>query len=134
MNDRFDSKSIDKELQVRLMNLAMGEASDFERDQLQLMMEQRAELAAYYQHLKHLHGLLCEVGSGEPAIECDPSTTGTPWQLPADRREKLLSVLENQKPHSFDKVTLANRAGPSEGLRHWSQWLPLPPLLVCSLG
>ncbi len=41
MNEEFnDNPMIDNELQVRLMNLVLGEASDFERDQLQTMMEQ----------------------------------------------------------------------------------------------
>lgn len=47
-NSLINNGPIDSELQVRLMNLVMGEASDFERDQLQLLMEQRPELVAYY--------------------------------------------------------------------------------------
>ncbi len=65
MNDDFRNSSIDLELQVRLMNLVMGEASDFERDQLQALMEQRPELAAYCEHVEHLHGLLNEAAIGD---------------------------------------------------------------------
>ena len=123
MNDNFsDSNSMDSnptdsnpigiELQVRLMNLAMGESSDFERDQLQLLMEQRAEVAAYYQHLGHLHGLLCEVGAGELEFDVDTSTAVDIWQLPADRRERVLAVLDNRIPSPPEKVTLANKWWP----------------------
>ena len=112
MSDAYNG-SIDTELQVRLMNLVMGEASDFERDQLQLLMEQRAEVAAYYQHLEHLHGLLCEVGAGDPTINVDPASPAEDWQLPADRRAQVLAVLDSQKsPSQPDKVVLANKSKP----------------------
>ena len=91
-NSSNDNNLIDTELQVRLMNLVMGEASDFERDQLQLLMEQRPELAAYCKHLEHLHGLLSDVGSGEPAIDIDSATADTEWRLPADRRERVMAA------------------------------------------
>ncbi len=110
MSEAFNNSSIDTELQVRLMNLVMGEASDFERDQLQLLMEQRSELASYYQHLEHLHGLLCEVGAGEPTIEFASSTIDHAWQLSAKRREQVLAVLDNQLPNLPDKVALASRS------------------------
>lgn len=112
MSQAFDENSsrdefIDKELQVRLMNLVMGEASDFERDQLQLLMEQRTELAAYYQHLGHLHGLLCEVGSGEMSMDADAASDSA-WRLPNDKREKLLAVLDGTSPNPTTQVGLIN--------------------------
>ena len=111
MSDAYNS-SIDTELQVRLMNLVMGEASDFERDQLQLLMEQRAEVAAYYQHLEHLHGLLCEVGAGDPTINNDPTSPAEDWRLPADRRAQVLAVIDSQSPSQPDKVALATVSKP----------------------
>lgn len=108
-----DSNAIDTELRVRLMNLVMGEASDFERDQLQLLMEQRGEVAAYYQHLEHLHGLLCEVGAGELSIDEGPSDTEGNWQLSADRRAHVLAVLDDQNPVQSDQVTLATKSQPN---------------------
>ena len=112
-----DPISISPELQVRLMNLVLGEASDFERDQLQLLMEQRAEVAAYYQHLEHLHGLLSEVGAGDPLIDGSAATEDGAWQLSADRRAKVLAVIDNPSstnPSSSqaDKVTLASKTMP----------------------
>ena len=115
MSEANQNSSIDIELQVRLMNLVMGEASDFERDQLQLLLEQRPELVAYYQHLEHLHGLLNEVGACELEIDVDTSTAEDVWQLPADRRERVFAVLDNRNPSSPEKVTLANQKWP----KHW---------------
>ena len=109
MSEAYNNHSIDTELQVRLMNLVMGEASDFERDQLQLMMEQRPELVVYYQHIEHLHGLLCEVGTGESAADSDPTIADAAWQLSSERREKVLAVLDNRSLDLTDKVTLADK-------------------------
>ncbi len=91
-----DNSMIDTELQVRLMNLVMGEASDFERDQLQLLMEQRAELASYYQHLQHMHGLLVDVGQGDVVSDANAAQTDDAWKLSVDKREKLLAVLDGK--------------------------------------
>ncbi len=129
MSEAYHNSSIDTELQVRLMNLVMGEASDFERDQLQLMMEQRPELVAYHQHLEHLHGLLSEVGAGEPGVDADSSTVDEVWQLPADRRDRVLAVLENRSPQPSDKVTLAKKSG----LRNW-RVTPMEAVVVASIS
>ena len=129
MNEEFndsnsiDANSINTELQVRLMNLVMGEASDFELDQLQLLMEQRSEVAAFYQHLEHLHGLLCEVGAGELAMDTEPAKSEDAWQLSADRREKLLAVLDGTDQLPLAKVVLAsslNTKQKSVGSRWWA--------------
>lgn len=117
MSDAFNNNTIELELQVRLMNLVLGEASDFERDQLQEMMEQRSELAVYYQQLQHVHGLLCEVGAGDPSVEFDSSTAEDAWQLPADRRERVLSVLDQQSPNAPGRVTLATQGEPTRWRR-----------------
>lgn len=103
-NSSNDGNTIETELQVRLMNLVMGEASDFERDQLQLMMEQRSELAAFYEHLKHLHGLLCEVGTGDPSTGEEQSIGEDAWKLPTDRREQLLSVIDGDTDKSTESL------------------------------
>ena len=114
MNEDFskgksiDSNSIDKELQVRVMNLVVGEASDFERDQLQMLMEQRAEVAAFYQHVEHLHGLLCEFGAGEPSLDIDEESADDTWQLSPERRQRVLAVLNGKDGNAPAKVALAS--------------------------
>jgi hypothetical protein len=117
MNEDFDTNDLgnnsnnnrmDIELQVRLMNLVMGEASDFERDQLQTLMEERTDVAAYYQHLEHLHGLLCEVGTGELSLDAAASEKDSTWRLSTDRRNKLLAILDGEVQNPSAKVELAN--------------------------
>ncbi len=122
MNEAFSSSNIEPELQVRLMNLVMGEASDFERDQLQSLMEQRAELMAYYQHLELLHDLLRAVGSGDSTADKDSPTADSDWQLPADRREPLLAVLDGKEKGVGTKVGLASAVATKTWDRR-SRWL-----------
>ncbi len=122
MNEEFSNgNAIETEIQVRLMNLVIGEASDFERDQLQLMMEQRAELAAYYQYLARLHGMLREVGAGEPSMEVDASASEDAWQLSPDRRERVLAVLNGKDLDSPAKVVLASSANTKQE-SVWLRW------------
>lgn len=98
MNQELNNNlPIDVEVQVRLMNLLMGEASDFEQDQLQLMMEQHANVAAYYQHLQHLHGLLCEVAVDEFSAQNDVPESRDAWRLSSESRNQLLAVLDSQE-------------------------------------
>ena len=124
MSQAYNPNSIDLELQVRLMNLVMGEASDFERDQLQLLMEQRPELAAYYQHLEHLHGLLCVVGAGETSMGLESSNSAEVWQLPPDRRQQLLAVLDGKELRANPKVVLASTAS-KKWLSIRNRWLAI---------
>ncbi|MCU0707029.1 MAG: von Willebrand factor type A domain-containing protein [Pirellula sp.] len=94
MYDELD-ESIDPELQVRLLNLALGEASDFERDQLQMLMEQQPELLSHYRQLLHLHGLLRDVGLGDPIVSSQGELQDASWRLSEERRAKLLATLQS---------------------------------------
>ena len=107
MNQELNNNlPIDVEVQVRLMNLLMGEASDFEQDQLQLMMEQHANVAAYYQHLQHLHGLLYEVAVDEFSAQNDVPESRDAWRLSTDRRNQLLAVFDGQEHNASGKVVV----------------------------
>ncbi len=124
MNEDFSKydmdHSIDPELQVRLMNMVMGEASDFEKDQLQALMEQRPELARYSQHLMHLHGLLCEVGTGDWGAEIPMGKEEEDWRLPVEQRNKLLAKLDRLA----DAKLVTHHASAAEGnvRRAWLSW------------
>ncbi len=129
--DFYKNNSIGAELQVRLMNLVMGESSDFESDQLHLLMEERAEVAAYYQHIEHLHGLLLEVGAGDPSLDVDPSTADDGWQLSADRRVKVLAVLDGNVHNPPTKVVLANSTNAKQR-PVWSRMLTAGSLVTAA--
>jgi Mg-chelatase subunit ChlD len=96
MNDDLNQFSIEHELQVRLLNLVVGEASDYDRDQLMHLMEQRPELKLYVEHLQHMHGLLSTVGAGDWDKEPAPEASESDWKLPEGRRTKLLAILDGK--------------------------------------
>ncbi len=118
MNGDFQELEIDPELEVRLMNLVMGEASDFERDQLMQVMEQRPEVVAYYEHMQHLHGMMTEVGAGEFPWGDDPAVSGDDWKLSSERRNQVLEVISGQASKSEEKVELPKSLIAS----NWTRW------------
>ncbi len=128
MSDSLHNPIIEPELQVRLMNLAMGEASDFESDQLQSLMEQRPELAAYLLHLQHLHGLLCEVGTIPSSSEATPESSDENWKLSAERRDKLLKFLDAKQPNPQVALSV-NRSGANKPMSI-SSWIKVMAVLA----
>ncbi len=89
MNEEYQDipNQPDLNLEVRLLTMLAGEAADFERDQLELLIQQRKDVAATYDRLRELHNCLVEVGTGELKGSEDE------WRLPAEQRKRLLSVL-----------------------------------------
>ena len=80
---------IEPELEVRLTALVLGEASDFEREELERLIQDRPEVAMLHRRLRALHGMLHEIGNGE-AMDRDDD-----WKLPTEKREALLEVLSH---------------------------------------
>ena len=80
---------IDPRDEMRIVAWVMGEASDFEQDELEQLVAERLELAAYRDEVVNLHRLLAVVGSGEAKPEPD-------WRLPRKNREHLLAVISGE--------------------------------------
>jgi Mg-chelatase subunit ChlD len=78
---------IEPEIEARLTALVLGEASDFERDELERLIAERPELGLYRKRLEAMHRMLREVAEGESGEEVGE------WRLAVDRREKLLAQL-----------------------------------------
>ncbi|EMI21391.1 von Willebrand factor type A domain protein [Rhodopirellula maiorica SM1] len=90
MKDEPNKPLIDPELEARIVALVLGEASDFERDQLQRLMDENAELAAFKNKIENVHGLMRDVGEGEW------DTTDEHWKLPAEKRNAVLAFISGQ--------------------------------------
>ena len=86
MKEESQHPSIDPQLEARIVALVLGEAADFERDELNRLMDVRPELAAFKAHIESVHGLLQGVGEGEVGVDED-------WKLPAERRRAVLGFL-----------------------------------------
>lgn len=115
-NTLFELDGLEPELELRLTALVMGEASDLERDQLEMLLQERADAAAWYRQLRQLHAGLAELAAidaeavaedfAEDAVVGGASFNGTgfeeinnDWKLSADRRQQVLAVLDGQSPN-----------------------------------
>ena len=118
MNEESKHPAIEPELEARIVALVLGEASDFEREELNRLIELRPELAAFKLRMEGVHGLLQNVGAGEfeaPAGE---------WKLPADRRNAVLATIRGEAIANENVASLAG--GGVSALRAESSTQPLP--------
>lgn len=91
MNDETNLHPwIEPELEARLTALVLGEASDFERDELERLVADRPELGLYQKRLEAMHRMLREVSTGESAEEQGE------WKLGAERRAAVLARLSGE--------------------------------------
>ena len=89
MNDESKNSWTDPELEARIVALVLGEASDFERDELIRLIERRPELAAFKEQIQAVHAQMQDLGSGEWAID-------DAWKLSAEKRNTVLAAFRGQ--------------------------------------
>lgn len=77
---------IEPELQVRITAMVLGEASEFECDELEKLITEKPELAIYRRRLQAIHHLLDETVCPQRDSE---------WQLSEDKRERLRRTFAN---------------------------------------
>lgn len=118
MNEKSKTPNIDPELEARIVALVLGEASDFEREELDRLIASRPELADFQFEMQRVHGLLNTVGSGE--FEAPQED----WKLPADKRNAVLAVIRGEATIQ-QAVTAENSSAvqPMTAKRAW-QWNP----------
>jgi Mg-chelatase subunit ChlD len=93
MTGQPDNQPIDPELEARIVALILGEASDFERDELRRLCDERPELASFEEEVRRVHGLLAEIGGGESAAPDEE------WKLPARQRATVLAAISGEATH-----------------------------------
>jgi len=74
----------DPELEARVVALVLGEASDFEREDLERLLTEEPELRLFKGRIEEVHGLL---GAQEGMRE---------WKLSDERREKVLAAAKSK--------------------------------------
>ena len=134
--DRSEIGATGGDLDVRLTALVLGEASDFERSQLEVLMNKRPELRAQFEQIKRLHDALAVMDLSESADA--EQNTGAEWKLSDTRRSTLLAVLDSQQPnpiqrHLADHTSLS---APARWYHKRSTWWSIgitaaASLLVC---
>lgn len=104
---------IEPELEARIVALVMGEASDFEREELERLIAEKPELALFRDRIASTHELLGEVASGKgDAAE---------WKLSAERRKSVLDVISATKPSKEQpKAPIATSTKTSK--KRWVRW------------
>ena len=113
MNESFYPDELDPELEARIVALVLGEVSDFERDQLEQLIEARPELLQVRKQLEEVHGLLAEVGNGElPEDEEDE------WKLGDSQRSQLFAVFDGEEENPI----VAEQAAKNIVSRSWMEW------------
>ena len=90
---------IEPELEARIVALVVGEASDFETEELERLIAEKSELGLFRQRMESLHGMLRANREGESVPDAGD------WRLSEERREKLIAVLgEGSSGNKLEKT------------------------------
>ena len=101
MNEETRIPDLAPALEARVVAFVLGEASDFEREELMRLISQRPELLAFKEEMERVHGDLREVATGEWGSQEDD------WKLPAERRRIVEAAIRGQ-PLQTPKVSTVN--------------------------
>lgn len=96
MNEELHNIPIEPELEARIVALVLGEASDFEAEELNRLVARRPELAAFKLQMEQIHGSLKHVSSGE--LESPEAE----WRLPAERRSAVMAAIRGEAAQRAD--------------------------------
>ena len=80
---------IEPEIEARVVALILGEASDFEAEELERMMEERPEIRVFKRRMESVHGLL-----GNTLAPGDDAE----WRLAPETRANLFEAIELSEP------------------------------------
>lgn len=119
MNEELHNIPIEPELEARIVALVLGEASDFETDELNRLMSERPELAAFKLQMKQIHGSLREVSCGEvdsPEAE---------WKLSAERRSVVMAVIRGESAGAVANASTGHAAQSAETRSQVTEQQPL---------
>ena len=117
MTEESHNPLTDPELEARIVALVLGEASSAERDELNRLIEQRPELAAFKDQILHVHGLMQDVGTRELAAEEDD------WKLSAEKRQTVLTAIDGEGAAQNSEQVIDNFAqqgGSAKGSFVWT--------------
>ncbi|MFO0977900.1 MAG: von Willebrand factor type A domain-containing protein [Planctomycetaceae bacterium] len=90
MSEELHNIPIEPELEARIVALVLGEASDFEAEELNRLVALHPELAAFKLQMEQIHGSLKQISTGE--LE----TPEAEWKLPAERRSVVMAAIRGE--------------------------------------
>ena len=121
MNGDFEIVGDDAR-EARIVAVVLGEASDFECEEVKRLCEEEPELKIFRRRIEALHGLM-----GEPVESSEDGQAD--WKLSDQKRQKVLAILaEEEADTDTVVVTLSPRK------RKWKStyWQPIAALLAVS--
>ena len=86
MNDDFEVVG-DAAREARVVAVVLGEASDFEREEVARLCEESPELKVFRRRMETVHGLLGE------SVKQKPENKAGEWKLSKERRAEVLAKL-----------------------------------------
>ncbi len=92
---------IDPNLEVRILSMILGEASEFEQAELQKEILENSEIKAFYQRMLDIHELLENVNISSDGV------TSNDWKLNPKRRSQLLDIfngVENKESSHLEET------------------------------
>ena len=92
---------IDPNLEVRILSMILGEASEFEQAELQKEILENSEIKAFYQRMLEIHELLENVNISSDGV------TSNDWKLNSERRSQLLDIfngVENTESSQLEET------------------------------
>lgn len=101
MNDESNRSGLTSALEARIVALLLGEASDFERDELERLMEERQEVSDFRNQMQVVYGLL-EHAAGDTPLALESETRAgqirddsaeSEWKLSGGKRASVLALL-----------------------------------------
>ncbi|MEM7014041.1 MAG: hypothetical protein AAF585_21490, partial [Verrucomicrobiota bacterium] len=93
---------IDPDLEARIVAMVLGEASDFESEQLERSIGERRELQIFQRYIEAAHEQLSSIGSGKFEDESGFADAG--WRLEAGKRASLLEALAKPSPEAAEEI------------------------------
>ena len=108
MNDRSSPPELSPELEARVVALLLGEASDFERDEIERLIEEREEVRDFKNQMQIVYGLLEHAAGDVPLDVSDPSADkkinrddiNAEWKLSEGKRETVLALFSDAEESS----------------------------------
>ena len=82
---------IDPNLEVRILSMILGEASEFEQAELQKEILENSEIKAFYQRMLEIHELLENVNISSDGVASND------WKLNSERRSQLLDIFNGDE-------------------------------------
>lgn len=123
MNEETHQLPIEPDLEARIVALVLGEASDFETEELERLIKSRPELAAFKREMEEVSSLLREVGAGE-------ELPGSDWGLPSERRQVVLDAIQGKVATAANDASEAVVSEPSRFRRR--RWISFAEAVVAT--